>query len=43
MSGVAVKQSLPDRRDGKTAENILRHTTIPGLAHSSTVVWERVK
>jgi|SRR5262245_27469733 len=42
-SGVAEKQSLPDRREGKTGENTLRHTTIPGLAHSSPVVWERVK
>ena len=40
-SGVAEKQSLPGRWDGKTRENILWHTTIPGLAHSSPVVWGR--
>jgi outer membrane protein assembly factor BamB len=40
-SGVAEKQNLPDRWDGKTGENILWRTTIPGLAHSSPVVWGR--
>lgn len=38
-SGVAERQSLPDRWDGKTGENILWRTPIPGLAHSSPVVW----
>lgn len=38
-SGVADKQNLPDRWDVKTGENILWHTTIPGLAHSSPIVW----
>jgi len=38
-SGIAEKQSLPDRWDGKTGENILWHTSIPGLAHSSPIVW----
>lgn len=38
-SGVAEQQNLPDRWDGKTGENILWHTSIPGLAHSSPVVW----
>jgi outer membrane protein assembly factor BamB len=37
--GVAERQNLPDRWDGKTGENILWRTTIPGLAHSSPVVW----
>jgi outer membrane protein assembly factor BamB len=37
--GVAERQKLPDRWDGKTGENILWRTTIPGLAHSSPVVW----
>ncbi len=38
-SGVAERQNLPDRWDGKTGENILWRTPIPGLAHSSPVVW----
>ncbi|HEX8495383.1 MAG TPA: PQQ-binding-like beta-propeller repeat protein [Pyrinomonadaceae bacterium] len=38
-SGVAVRQNLPDRWDAKTGENILWRTPIPGLAHSSPVVW----
>ena len=38
-SGVAERQSLPDRWDGKTGENILWRTPLPGLAHSSPVVW----
>ena len=38
-SGVADGQHLPDRWDGATGENILWRTPIPGLAHSSPVVW----
>jgi len=38
-SGIAEKQNLPDRWDPKTRENILWQTPIPGLAHSSPVVW----
>ena len=38
-SGIAEKQNLPDRWDAKTSENILWRTPIPGLAHSSPVVW----
>ena len=38
-SGIAERQNLPDRWDGKTGENILWRTPIPGLAHSSPVVW----
>jgi len=38
-SGVADGQHLPDQWNGKTGENILWRTTIPGLAHSSPVVW----
>ncbi|HEV3468700.1 MAG TPA: PQQ-binding-like beta-propeller repeat protein, partial [Pyrinomonadaceae bacterium] len=38
-AGVADGQGLPDRWDGKTGENILWRTPIPGLAHSSPVVW----
>ncbi|HXU39684.1 MAG TPA: PQQ-binding-like beta-propeller repeat protein [Blastocatellia bacterium] len=38
-SGIAERQNLPDRWDPKTGENILWRTPIPGLAHSSPVVW----
>ena len=38
-SGVAGRQNLPDRWDARTGENILWRTQIPGLAHSSPVVW----
>jgi outer membrane protein assembly factor BamB len=38
-SGIADKQNLPDRWNGTTGENILWRTPIPGLAHSSPVVW----
>jgi outer membrane protein assembly factor BamB/protein tyrosine phosphatase (PTP) superfamily phosphohydrolase (DUF442 family) len=38
-SGVAEGQNLPDQWNAKTGENILWHTKIPGLAHSSPVVW----
>ncbi len=38
-SGVADKQNLPDRWDAKSGENILWRTAIPGLAHSSPVVF----
>ncbi len=38
-SGIAEKQNLPDRWDVKSGENILWQTPIPGLAHSSPVVW----
>ncbi|HKQ79615.1 MAG TPA: PQQ-binding-like beta-propeller repeat protein [Blastocatellia bacterium] len=38
-AGVAESQNLPERWDGKTGENILWRTTIPGLSHSSPVVW----
>jgi outer membrane protein assembly factor BamB len=38
-SGVADGQDLPETWDVKTNENILWRTTIPGLAHSSPVVW----
>jgi outer membrane protein assembly factor BamB len=37
--GVADGQHLPDRWDVKTGENILWRTPIPGLAHSSPIVW----
>jgi outer membrane protein assembly factor BamB len=38
-SGVADGQHLPDRWDGTSGENILWRTPIPGLAHSSPIVW----
>jgi outer membrane protein assembly factor BamB len=38
-SGVADGQNLPDRWDAAKGENILWRTPVPGLAHSSPVVW----
>jgi outer membrane protein assembly factor BamB len=38
-SGIADGQNLPDRWDPQTGENILWRTAIPGLAHSSPIVW----
>ena len=38
-SGVAEGQNLPDAWNAKTGENILWRTSIPGLAHSSPIVW----
>ena len=38
-SGVADGQSLPDRWDGVDGTNIRWRTAIPGLAHSSPIVW----
>jgi len=38
-SGVADGQDLPDRWSGETGENILWQTPIPGLGHSSPIVW----
>jgi len=38
-AGTAEKQNLPETWNGKTGENILWRTPIPGLAHSSPVVW----
>jgi outer membrane protein assembly factor BamB len=38
-SGIAEGQNLPDEWNSKTGQNILWHTPIPGLAHSSPVVW----
>ena len=38
-SGVAEGQNLPDKWNGKSGENILWHTKVPGLAHSSPIVW----
>jgi outer membrane protein assembly factor BamB len=42
-SGIADGQSLPDRWDAKSGRNILWRTPVPGLAHSSPIVWgERI-
>ena len=38
-SGVAERQNLPDTWNPATGENILWRTPIPGLAHSSPIVW----
>ena len=38
-AGVADEQHLPDSWNPKTGENILWRTRIPGLGHSSPVVW----
>lgn len=38
-SGVADGQHLPDTWGGPAGEHILWRTTIPGLGHSSPVVW----
>jgi outer membrane protein assembly factor BamB len=38
-SGIAEGQNLPDSWDGKSRKNILWQIPIPGLAHSSPVVW----
>ena len=38
-SGIADGQNIPDKWDPKTGENVLWRTAIPGLAHSSPVVW----
>jgi outer membrane protein assembly factor BamB len=40
-AGFVDGQNLPDQWDGKTGQNILWRTPIPGLAHSSPVVWGR--
>ncbi len=39
-SGVADGQNLPDRWNGSTLENIAWKVAIPGLAHSSPIVWD---
>jgi len=38
-SGIAEGMNLPDAWDGAKGENILWRTPIPGLAHSSPIVW----
>ena len=38
-SGLAIGQRLPDRWDAATGEGILWRAPLPGLAHSSPIVW----
>jgi len=38
-AGIAEQQNLPDDWSPATGRNIVWRTTIPGLAHSSPVVW----
>lgn len=38
-SGISEKQNLPDTWNPATGENVLWRTPIPGLAHSSPIVW----
>jgi outer membrane protein assembly factor BamB len=38
-SGVADGQQLPDRWSGETGEAVLWKTPIPGIGHSSPIVW----
>jgi len=38
-SGVADGQDLPDKWDARTGENIVWRTPIPGIGHSSPIVW----
>jgi outer membrane protein assembly factor BamB len=38
-SGIAEGQNLPERWDGARGENIQWKVRIPGLAHSSPIVW----
>jgi outer membrane protein assembly factor BamB len=40
-SGVADGQNIPDIWDGDNGENIKWKTLIPGLAHSSPVIWDK--
>jgi len=37
--GIAEKQGLPDTWSVKTGDHVLWRTPIPGLAHSSPIVW----
>src|SRR5215471_1289391 len=38
-SGIAEDQNIPDKWNGETGTNIKWRTRIPGLAHSSPIVW----
>ncbi len=38
-AGVADGQHLPDRWNGETGEHVLWKVPVPGLAHSSPVIW----
>jgi outer membrane protein assembly factor BamB len=41
-SGIAEQQNLPDNWNGEKGTNIRWKTRIPGLAHSSPVVWSNL-
>jgi outer membrane protein assembly factor BamB len=38
-AGVVDKQNLPESWNGQSGENIIWKTLIPGLAHSSPIIW----
>jgi outer membrane protein assembly factor BamB len=38
-AGVAERQNLPDQWNGPSGQNVLWRIPVPGLAHSSPVVW----
>jgi outer membrane protein assembly factor BamB len=38
-TGIADGSDLPERWDAKTKDNVLWRSAIPGLAHSSPVIW----
>ena len=38
-AGIAEHQLIPDRWDVKTGDNLRWRTPIPGLAHSSPIIW----
>ena len=38
-AGISEKQNLPDTWNPATGENVLWRTPIPGLAHSSPIIW----
>jgi len=38
-SGITENQNLPDKWNVRTGDNILWRTSIPGLGHSSPIVW----
>jgi outer membrane protein assembly factor BamB len=38
--GTSLEKDVPVRWDGKTGENIAWKTPIPGIGHSSPIVWE---
>ena len=41
-SGTSEGRTLPEKFDGRTGEGLLFKVKIPGLAHSSPIVWENL-